>query len=315
MSNQYFENAQQFMNLFSIESSSYENMVPLTDRKVGFSVQRAYPKNLRFSPSKTESGSPDTVAIIHAFYIHPSESKEQITIEKVPLFIRIGKFSRYRMNHLDYNFEDKDCPTEESIRFMKTSPNPVDLSSYDYFYNHSKNTFFNDNGDKPSGIQLLDYIFREHCDTIHWIRGIRIQWKFRSNRWLINILTWASALIKFLLTHLFGRTLDSESNVVAFLSGYKEEDFKKLSTESFVIFGYKASKSVIVIFSLIMLAVYIFQFYYPASNRFLEKLFSINLYSVALVISSLWFLDDILPKCLFKLLNLITRIRTTRYFF
>lgn len=314
MDNKLFNNSQEFIRLFNLENSLYDNVTPFKGKEIGFSTQRAYPEDIRFVTAKTKDGKPDTVAIIHIAYAYPAEAGKQISPQKVPIIIRIAKFSRYRTDHLDYNFDDSDCPTEESLRIMKNSPKPIDLETDEYFYNHSDIIFCNENGERFSGIQLLDNIFNQHCDTVHWIKGIKIRWKLRSNQAVISLLSLMASSCRFVLYHIFGRTLDSQRDVFAYIQGYKEEDMKKLSTESLKIFDYKASKNVIVVFSFIILILYVFQYFYPLNNDFLENLFSINLYSVAFVICIIWIMDDILPKWLFKFMNLLIKIRTKLYF-
>jgi len=309
MNSKLFDNAKDFISLFDLPSTTYNNIIELTDRNIGFSVQRAYPDNISFIPAKTENGNPDTVVIIHVLYSYQKEPQGNIDSNKVPIFIRIGKFSRYRTNHFDYNFKDEDCPTQESLGIMKNSAHPVDLETDEYFYSHGENIFYDKKGTKYSGVQILDKIFKEHCDTVHWFRGLKIRWNLRSNKFAINLTGWIVSIFKFSLYHIFGRTLDTKSDTFSYMTGYKKEDMKKLSTESLDILGYKASKNVIVTFSFIAVVLYIFQYFYGKFFGFFDKLLSINLYSVSFVILILGIMDDIMPRVIFNFMNLIIRIR------
>lgn len=77
---------------------------------------------------------------------------------------------------------------------------------------------------------MLNNIYEEHCNTVHLIKGMKIQWKLRSKDWAINFLSFIIKLNAFILRHIFGRTIDNEKDAFAYIAGYKKEDIKKLST-------------------------------------------------------------------------------------
>lgn len=310
MSENFFSNPGEFVGVFDFRDSGYDPPVNLTDRKIGFSTLREYPDNIKFVPAKTKDGAHDTVAILHIVYTHPDESKVNIEPDRVPVFIKVGKFSRYRINHFDYDFTDEDCPSEESLLAMKKSQHPVDLESDEYYFNHDENLFFDNEGNKLSGIELLDSLYQKHCHTVHWLKGIRIQWKLRSQKIFINIFSLFIRSLVWVLAKVFGRTLDSERDAFYYLSGYKRQDMKKLSTESLKLLGYKASKGVILLFSIVVLLFIFLRFIDKEAYKFLKDVFSVNLYSAAFVIVALWIFDDVVPRWLFWLVNRLIKTRT-----
>ena len=129
MNNTYFNSADDLIDAFSFrDDERFEKITSLGNRKVGFSVQKKYPEDIRYRPPKKKGGADDTFALFHVVYTHPDEASVSIeNKDKIPLIITIVPYSRYRGNHFDYNFEDPECPTEKSLEESKASPRPVDL--------------------------------------------------------------------------------------------------------------------------------------------------------------------------------------------
>lgn len=70
-------------------------------------------------------------------------------------------------NHFDYNFDDPDSPTKESLEISKKSISPAELESYDdYFYDLNKRCFI-EKGKKIEARKMLDDIFALHIKTAH----------------------------------------------------------------------------------------------------------------------------------------------------
>lgn len=109
----HLQNSQELLCLFGdIESSGYLDCIPLNDTKVGFSVQKKYPSNTQFKPVKTRDGEDDDIAVIWVVY---DEFKQASTSHLIPLRLRIAKMSKYRAKNWEYNFDDEDCPSKESV--------------------------------------------------------------------------------------------------------------------------------------------------------------------------------------------------------
>lgn len=115
--------------------------------------------------------------------------------------------------------------------------------------------------------------------------------------------------IPWLLSKVFGRTLDVENSYSSFYRGYRREHFKKLGTETVNIFGYKASKSVIVVFCILVAIVYAVKFWLGFRSSYLERIASSTLLAPIHLIIVLWFLDMVLPNGLFVALNYLIKWR------
>ncbi len=178
MTDLFFNSPDELKEAFGIDNlPGYENYIPFKDRKVGFSVQRQYPPDIRYKPPKRKDGTPDTVALIRVLYFHPTEVNEPVNPGKVPLSLSISTHSRYLINHFEYNFDDDNCPTRQSISLSKSTPRPIALDSKsEYFYDHHNNSFINNRSESLKGKEVLDRIFQLHCNTIHVVKGRRLRW-------------------------------------------------------------------------------------------------------------------------------------------
>lgn len=311
MTDQYFNNACELIDKFNVRNlNDYERITPLTDRKVGFSVQRKYPQDIRYVPPKTKKGEDDVVALIHVIYNHPVETKLETDALKIPLVVRVGTHSRYRQNHFDYDFNDEDCPTKESLEESKQTPQPISLDYIDeFFFDHTNNVFVDRAGQEISGQDILEQVFREHLETTHLIKGLKLRLKLRAHRVSVSLLTFLSTLIVSLLKKIFGRTIDDSDNLASFYWGYKTKDFKKLSTDSLDVFGYKTSRSVIIVFCFVVALANGLKYAFSLSTPYLKAVFSDNFLSIIHALLGLWFLDVVAPSMLFRILNSLIWLR------
>lgn len=285
--------------------SGYENPIQLKDTTVGFSIQRNYPAEIRFKPAKGKHGD-DEVAVIWVVY----EPHKRVTdADLIPLRLRIATMSKYRAAHWDYNFDDENCPTEVSVLLSKSTPRPLELNlANEYYYSEKLNVLVNSKGSRVEGREVLEHLFNAHCDSVHPIKGIRWQGAHKLSkfiRWLfdqsVNLLIW-------LLTVIFGRTLDERRDRSIFLDGYLWADFKKISVDSIQIAGYRASRRVVVLFLLIVVTGGVFLL--PADEKtyigsLVRSEFLLAIHSLALLLA----LDELLPALLFLLLNRSIRLR------
>jgi len=312
----HFNTADELINIFKIDEETYTNPVIFSNRKVGFSIQRNYPSNIRYKPPKNTNNQDDTVALIHVFYTHPSETRKSFDSTKVPLIIRIVPHSRYLSNHFDYNFKDPDCPTEESVNKSKSTPKPIALDYLDeFFFNHEENAFLDNRNNQISGSELLDRVFKEHFNTVHLWKGLRIRSGIKAKSVIIATVSLFINLFPWILKKLFGRTIEEENiSLSSVFEGYKRADLKKLSTDSLNIFGYKASRSVIITFCLIVFVCYLFQFYFHLDLRYFKSIFSNNFLSITHAILVLWLLDVAIPNTLFRIMNALIRLRKKLFY-
>lgn len=297
----YPNNGQELFNLFGdLANAGYISPIFLTDAKVGFSIQKNYPADIQYKPAQTKTDEDDNIAVIWVVYESQQEKNHP---DLIPIRLRIATMSKYRALHWDYDFEDTKCPTEDSVMESKKSPQPLELNSSEAcFYSQSKNVLVDADGNVVSGHSVLDELFKYHCDTVHPIRGFG----FRSKNWLegfsrtsfdkaINSLVW-------ILTHVFGRTLDERRDRNSYFEGYLKEKFKKISVDSIELAGYRASKKVILIFSiLVVISSYLIL---PVDEgTYLGNVLKSEFLMVVYSILCLYLLDELIPNLLFWSMN------------
>ncbi len=306
-----FNSTEEFLKLFNIGNGTpYSLPTILNDRKVGFSTQRNYPKDIPYIPPKTNNGKDDTVALIHVLYMHPSELKVEFDPHKVPIMAMITTHSLYRLNHFDYDFSEPDCPTEESLQASKSTPQPIALDFFsDFFYDHEKEKFFDRTNNYFTGDQLLNRIFDEHCDTVRFWEGMKYRFQVKGRTLSISILTIPINLIPLVLKKGFGRTLDESKNITSLLQGYKRTDLKKLSIETLDIFKYKTSKNVIILFCALVFLGFIVWSFSAVKISYFSSIFSHPFLAITHTILILAFLDLVFPNILFGILNFLIKWR------
>lgn len=304
-----FDNTAQFLEKFSFTTpDNFYDVVTLKDRKVGFSVKRKYPDNISYKPTRTAEGEPNNVAVLWVTYLHPSEISKNIDAARVPISVRISNVDLYISNHWDYNFEDPNSPTEESVDESKRTKKPIELESRDeFFYNHTSDTFIDKKGNPVSGLEILEKIYREHCDTVHILKGLSLRLKLLTQSTFHTLLGFIVSFIKAILLKVFGRTIEDEDDLSELIRGYKASSLKKLSTDSLEIFGYKAPKGIIVLYCLLVV-LYSF-FTLTETDSYLQNIADKELLILAHSIFFLWFLDFVVPPILFGLMNGVIWIR------
>lgn len=307
-----FNSTHQFQEIFNLQHhKEYFDPILLTDRKVGFSVKRKYPENIRFKPALKKNGEPDDVALMWVKYTHPEETEQEIDPLRVPIVIRISKFSKYRAKNFDYNYEDEESPTKESVNRSESTPKPISLNfDNEFFYNHDEAKFFDEKGKELQAEDVLNRVFESHCNTIHHWKGLKIQAKLFSQAKGLGAISILISIITFLLKFLFGRTLDEKDMITEYYHGYESSQFKKLDQDSINIFSYKASKSVIIFFCFFVILLTIVAYFSDYSNGYIPFVTKNNTLTLIHTFFSLWLLDMLIPKLLFKIINLCIKIRT-----
>ncbi|MBT4482707.1 MAG: hypothetical protein HOC71_03405 [Candidatus Latescibacteria bacterium] len=302
---EYFKSPEELKKTFCLdEHAEYEEFTPFVRGDIGFSVKRPYPSNIPYKPPITREGKPDTVVLIRVLYNPDKLPHDKLDSQRVPLWLDIGKYSKYRYNFFGYNYDDENCPTKESLAASNRLPAPVELVSIgEYFFNHEEETFINYNGNNIAGHDILKQLFDEHCETTH---GIKRQW------WkaIIIIAYLSESCIKNsekLLRFLFRKGFSKE---VVPLRPYRKNELKTLDAKSLDIFGYSASKNVVMTYAVLSFAVYslIYLLKLPP-NTFVLGIFGNGLLLVCFVLITLPLLEYVGPLILLKILNIFIRIR------
>ncbi|MEK6742421.1 MAG: hypothetical protein AABZ15_02365 [Nitrospirota bacterium] len=309
----YFNSADELIDAFNLrDNPAYERITPLRDCKAGFSVQRRYPESIRYRPPKLKNGIDDTVTLTHVIYEHPAEDKAHIASQsRIPLVVRIVRFSRYTSTHFDYNFSDDNCPTKESVERSKLTPPPIELTYEKAFYfDHDDNHFHDESGRTLTGREILEKAYKDHCDTVHILKGLKIRFKLRSQSFGIAVLDIVVRQLTNILSSIFGRTLDDSDSISVYLSGYKREDLKKLSTESLTIFEYSTSRRVIILFCFLAVSGFTWYYFAAINNKYLKAIFENSFLTLTFSIVIIWFLDVVVPVLIFRLINMFIKLRT-----
>lgn len=284
----------------------YEDFIPFDRDKYGFSVKRPYPKKIAFKSPTTKNGDPDTVALIRLLYKHPDFSDASPDQNRVPIILDIGAHSKYLFGHFDYDFADNNCPTEESIRQSKATPKPITLDfTGDFFYDHSTKTFVTAKGAPLTGEEILEQVFQKHCDTIHRVKAFKLKSKLFSKNVLFKLCGLTIEALKFLLKLITGRILEPDEYGRGIFQKYKIEDIKLVKTESFPISGYKASKNVMISFSLFVLGMYTISYFFGFKSPYWEKITTNPLLGVCASFILLWVIDHALTRLTFHIINLL----------
>lgn len=312
MDDEFFENADQLHEALGLKGANeYERYSPFKNKKVGFSIQRSYPKDIKYVPVKGADGSDDTVVMIRVSYDHPSESEKEADPEKVPIRLDIGTWSRYRANHFGWGHDNKDCPSKESVEKSLSTPRPLTLTSNDrYFYNHRKKCFVDVKGNDIDGKEIIEKLYRQHSYTSHALKGFSIRFKIAARDLEVRILAWIIRFLKFLLHACFGRKLGSDKvEEKHMLVEYKKEDLE-YSTESVLNFyGYRATKNVIITFCILAILLYSAYFIVGKENEYLKGVAGRPFLVLCFSLVLLWMFDHLLPLLILWFMNITIRHR------
>ena len=300
------ETSYQLLALFGdITSAGYLEPIHLTDTKVGFSVQRGYPTNIRYKPARNKAGEYDNIAVIWVVYEDRLPQGDSL----IPIRLRIAMMSKYRSVHWDYDFQAEVCPTKESVLESKKSPQPLDLSlSGEFFYDKALSLLVNSSNEVVTGVQILNAMFNEHCDTVHFLKGLRHRSQKKFDDFIRTVFDPLINAQIWVLKNVFGRTLQERRDRSSFLDGYLIEDCRKSDTDSITLAGYSASKSTIFLYCTLVVIICFFvlptkEDTYVGTLARSEFLMLIHT-KFALVI-----LDELLPWLVFQKLNLLIKIR------
>jgi len=304
------KNPKQFIEIFNFTpETNYYDPIILSDEEIGFSIKRNYPPHIRFKPAIKQNGEPDEVIVSWLVYNLP-QPKGTPNFDKVPIFIKINKYSLYRTKYFDYNFDDNESPTKESLYVSEKTPQPLELEYInDFFYNHSVERFIDKKGTEYTGIQMLEYVVKQHLNTVHILKGLKIRSKIFAQSKIAGILiTFIKPLI-FLLKHPFGRLLENSDSELSLYHGFKPEDMKRSTTDTIDIFGYRASKQVIFMFCIIIISIGIIDYFFSIDNKYLKYIVSNHLMMLTHSLALLIILDHIVPASLFSFINILIRLR------
>ncbi len=305
-------NASQLMQLFKIDEikNRYFDPVVLREDSPGFSIKRNYPTNIRYKPALTKEGKPNDVALLYVVYESNLKEKNKED-KKVPIFIRIIVYSKYkRHSPLGYDYNDKDCPTKESLRLSKKTSKPVELETSDqYVYDLETSTIKDSKNNEISGEKILDTIFQQHCDTVHFFKGFKLRWKLSSKYAIIKILDALILVLSKVLIVCFGRNLTANDVFVGSLTKYDKNDMQRAKPEDIDFQGYKSSKNVIITFCFLVVTAFLICHFVNMKIELFEKIAANSFLTICSAVCAIFFLDGIVPRIILFVINCLIGLK------
>lgn len=304
----------QFARFFKANQETKDEVIPWDEgSSVGFSVLRNYPPKGKFIPAKTENGKDDSVALIRVGY-YPNGN------ETVPNIVIASKGSRYLLGDVgkfDYNFDDKDSPTKESLQQSKDSRQPVELEDNTRFeFDPKIKTFFDKEDNKVVSLNyVVDSIYTTHLKTVKTFSGAAFRIKLSLRERIIKIITLLIRSLKSINFKLLGKTIKEEKDfALGWFKKYPHKNLGTLRPEEIEINGYflYISKNAFFTATAIILGTFIvhdlvgFELLFV---EFLKENAGNQVFFVAFSVMTLWLFDYLLPHLILALINLLITSR------
>lgn len=158
-----------------------------------------------------------------------------------------------------------------------------------------------------SGVTILNKLFEYHCRSVHPVKGLGIRGKVKIQKGIFSLFEKLIKIIVYILK-IFDRRLVEHIERNVYFEGYSNIDLKRIELDSIEVGGYRASKNVIVIFSLIIAGV-AFWLLPLKENTYLGALIHSEFLMVIHSLLLLIILDEIIPRILLWSINLIIKAR------
>jgi hypothetical protein len=286
-------------------NSEYYDRVTLKDAKFGFSIKRKYPEKFPYKPPITKLGNPDIVAVLWVI-LHSDELSDD---GKILLTVRISSYSLWSAKYYFTPDENNpESPTKESIKVSELTPKPESLDyRNDFFFDSNKNLFFDKKNQAISGRGILDFVFKEHCDTLHPIRGFELKFKRGVYKFCSFLLSINIFLLKFFLERVFQTKITNQNSISEYFEGY--QDIQTAQTISLEIFGYKASKTTIIIFCALVTIASIGHYYGFVKLHYFQSVSKDSFLVIAHSILILALLELFPKTVLFPVINVLIKTR------
>lgn len=300
----------------------------------GFSIVRGFNGKTKFKPALNASGEEDDVVLIRTgFYFN------RVSDGKVPLVIDVSKASRYQLDAGPLALrEDINplAPTKESRIISNKSPQVIDLTEESRFILDLKTYKVFDTKDKKNLelSKVFDYIYDLFLSTAGWKGFISLKPKLLFSKVMDNLLR-VTLIGLWDTLSVLGRKIKKDTTFGSSSFPVERESFFFWHSQS--VFGfsdsvvsdsnvsllgseYKVSKSMVVILSILILALFYFSFRKGATSPFLSFLSSgldNNLFVLSVIVILYFIIDQILPRIVIFLMNKLIKLRnyfaTKRY--
>lgn len=282
---------------------------------VGLTILREYPKDIPFKPAKTKNGQIDSVCMIK---IGSPLRKINTDSNHLKLFVMVSKASKYLLNnHFDYDFNNQDSPTRDSIEESKRSKQPIDLDDFNgYVFDRENNKiFFIENGIKEVTLNdVVEKIYKLHIKTVK-LAGAWFRFKVSIKDKIANPIEGINKSILWFIDFLFGKTVQEEKNnlKVGLFEKYKHSDLYTLSDEKIDIFntGLKIPKKtgLLTAFSIVVITI-LLTYSLPAYPKlWIEIKEQSQIVQVSFLLVVLWVIDYLIPHLFLSVINMLIMFR------
>lgn len=284
----------------------YYDVIPQTNA-AGFAIFRHYPPGTPPAAVVTHTGNPALTCMLKLIVEKPSETKD---ISRVRLTASVH--NPYGVGVPVPDYENPDCPTQESLEAFKKSYRPVNVEIEDsYFYDELKNKFFGPEG-AVTGQQMLDFAYDYHLRTLRW--RFRLKWQtLEALRYTAYKLVWGGQeLCLLLLEHGYRirRTDKTSYGLRNPLHEFSFRDFEEtFEPSSADFYGLKVPiRRLFTNLCVLMVTLYL-TFLLGSRSNFLSVIYGSEVLTTAFLLFGYVFADQVVPMLLKSLVWGLSRLR------
>jgi len=199
--------------------------------------------------------------------------------------------------------EDGLLLSSSTTKIKKNITGPIDLTSNDeFFYNIETHEFFHKKK-KINASDVLKYVDEWHIKPTKLIKGFWLRIKLIFWRVIAtSAIKYTSNFLVYCLYFISGTKISNNIwQRTIFKDSAKQEDIpssKETAGKTIDMFGYKASVWSVIFYCLLHLLIYITFFFYNFRPKLVIEIITNNFLTIAYVIFSLWFIENLLPRIL-----------------
>ncbi len=284
----------------------YYDVVPQTNA-AGFAIFRRYPPGTPPAGVITRSGKPALTCMLKLIVERQSETKD---ISRVRLLATVH--NPYRLRRPVPDYEDPDCPTQESLHAFKKSYRPVDVEIEDsYFYDEVEDKFFGPEGE-VTGQQMLAFAFDYHLRTLKW--RFRMKWQtIEALRYAAYKLVWGGQETCLLLLEHGYRIKRTDKTYYGLKSPFHQFSFKDFEEtfepSSADFYGLKVPPRRLFSNLCVLMGILYLAFLLSSRSDFLRAIYRSQALTTAFLLFGYLLADQAIPMVLKSLVWGLSRLR------
>lgn len=298
---------QDFLNLFDITNTGFYDPVLLRDMNFGFSIKRKYPANILFKPAVDANGETAQVAVQWVTL------RENIKADdgKILLHIRISTFGL--IHWTDSEYDDIYDAAENN------TPKPLELVyNNDYYFDTHSHIITDKRGQIVTGIQVLNTVFENHCDTSRTMSWANLELKLkRLQRDSVDkVFLAAIFIVKNLIELVFRRHINGEVYNIDYSTDLEEtlQTLPPPEGDEVTFYKWKTHKATIVLFSLIVVLTTFGRYLSIWEGKYFLLISKNNLVLAAHVVLLFSILEFLPSRVLHPFLLFLIKKRRKKYF-